>query len=63
MQIVHNVKTIFMERGCCIMENIFESVEMNMEDCEVTVSDFAELEEMVTPGSGTGCNCAAAAAM
>lgn len=45
------------------MENIFKSVEMNMEDCEVTVSDFSELEEMVTPGSGLGCDCFASRVM
>lgn len=29
------------------------------EESEISFQDFSELEDLVTPGSGSGCNCAA----
>ncbi len=37
-------------------ESLLE-MQQNMEKFEISIDDIEELEEMITPGSGTGCNC------
>lgn len=36
------------------MLNIFDNM---LENEEVSFKDINDLEDMITPGSGTGCNC------
>lgn len=40
-----------------IMNDILKVLDDMVEKNEVFFSDFSELEEVVTPGIGSGCDC------
>lgn len=39
------------------MNDILKVLDDMVEKKEVSFSDFSDLEEVVTPGVGSGCNC------
>lgn len=38
-------------------DELLEKIGQTLDNSKVSVSDLEELEDVVTPGSGVGCNC------